>query len=92
MPKIIIRADAPGQDGDLITLSERLVADNLESGHYAAQLIERLSWAVSDAETLEAHASRAAAPDAGAPRAGASRAAALRTRTSHAALAISLTQ
>lgn len=54
MPKIIIRADAPGDEVALITLSERLVADNLESGHYAAQLIERLGWAVRDAQTLEA--------------------------------------
>jgi hypothetical protein len=55
MPKIIIRADTPGHEAPLITLSERLVAENLESGHYAAQLVERITWATQDAEALEAH-------------------------------------
>lgn len=68
MPKIIIRTDAPGHEARFITLSERLVADNLESSHYAAQLIERISWAVEDAEVLEAHAAGAQAPPAGAGR------------------------
>lgn len=68
MPKIIIRADAPGEEAALITLSERLVAENLESGHYAAQLVERLGWAVGDAQALEAHATEAQAPRAGAGR------------------------
>jgi hypothetical protein len=38
------------------TLSERIVAANLDSGHYVAQLIERLSWATADAEALESPA------------------------------------
>jgi len=47
------------------TLSERIVAANLDSGHYVAQLIERLSWATADAEALE---SPGAAPSASASR------------------------
>ena len=35
------------------TLSERIVAEHLESDHYAGQLLERLSWATADAEALE---------------------------------------
>jgi hypothetical protein len=38
------------------TLSERIVAANLDSGHYVAQLIERLSWATADAEAIESPA------------------------------------
>jgi hypothetical protein len=55
MPKIIIRADSPGHEAPLITLSERVVAESLQSSHYAGQLIERISWAVEDAHALEAH-------------------------------------
>jgi hypothetical protein len=35
------------------TLSERVVAANLDSDHYITQLVERLSWATADAEALE---------------------------------------
>jgi hypothetical protein len=35
------------------TLSERIVAENLVSDHYVAQLLERLVWATRDAEALE---------------------------------------
>ena len=53
MPKIIVQTEIPGSDTALRTLSERLVADNLDSLHYTAQLIERITWAVADAEALE---------------------------------------
>jgi len=35
------------------TLSERIVAEHFDSVHYAAQLLERLTWATADAEVLE---------------------------------------
>jgi hypothetical protein len=35
------------------TLSERIVAENLDSEHYRTQLLERLNWATADAEALE---------------------------------------
>ena len=56
------------------TLSERIVAANLDSDHYVAQLIERLGWATADAEALE---SPAADPSASASRLPAG------TRTTH---------
>jgi len=53
MPKIIIQTDGPAdQDAD-VTLSERVVAANLESVHYTTQLIERVTWATADAEAIE---------------------------------------
>jgi hypothetical protein len=53
MPKIIIQTDPASHASARVTLSERVVASNLVSPHYVAQLIERLAWATSDAESLE---------------------------------------
>ncbi len=56
MPKIIVEATKSGSGAGRVTLSERVVATHLEDGHYAAQLIERVTWAAIDAECLESHA------------------------------------
>jgi hypothetical protein len=53
MPTIIVRVDTPVHGAPEITLSERVVAENLESSHYATHLIERISWAIEDAQALE---------------------------------------
>ena len=53
MPTIIIRANQSDTDADRVTLNERVVATHLQDDHYAAQLIERLTWAAIDAERLE---------------------------------------
>ena len=52
MPKIIVQAEQ-SDDRQHVTLTERIVAAHLDDGHYAGQLIERLSWAAADAEVLE---------------------------------------
>lgn len=39
------------------TLSERIVAEHLESEHYMDQLLERLKWATADAEALGSQSS-----------------------------------
>jgi hypothetical protein len=53
MARIIVEAvHADGQPRRW-TLSERIVAGNLDSDHYVAQLLERLVWATADAEPLE---------------------------------------
>jgi len=61
MPKIIIQTDRAGDGSADVTLSERIVAPNLESIHYTAQLIERVAWATADAEEIERGAG--ASPD-----------------------------
>ena len=38
-------------DGGETTLSEKLVTENLMDGDYAAKLVARVGWALSDAET-----------------------------------------
>jgi hypothetical protein len=53
MPKIIVQAHQSDAVADDVTLTERVVASHLQDEHYAAQLIERLTWAAIDAERLE---------------------------------------
>jgi hypothetical protein len=51
------------QSEGAITLDERVTSDDLRSGHHSAQLIERVGWAVHDADDEE----RADAEVAGSP-------------------------
>lgn len=53
MPTIIIQANFVNDGNHGVTLTERLVAANLNSPHYTTQLIERLVWATADAEAVE---------------------------------------
>ena len=50
MPRIIVTADGPTGN---VMLSERINATDLESGHFRAQLVERLAWAIGDACAAE---------------------------------------
>ncbi len=53
MPQIIVTADKPVEDGEPpIMFRERVSVSDFESEHFAAQLVERLGWAVGDAEEL----------------------------------------
>ncbi len=54
MPRITIEAVNADGEPRRWTLTERIVATNLDSDHYVHQLAERLSWATADAEALEA--------------------------------------
>ena len=51
MPQIIVRAD-DCEEGSVM-LRERVTADDFESDRFAANLVERLGWAVSDAVEAE---------------------------------------
>jgi hypothetical protein len=50
MARIIVTADPSEGDGSPVVLEERVYPVHLASDHAAAQLIERLAWAVGDAE------------------------------------------
>ena len=50
MPRIIVIS---GPSTARTTLDERISSAELESGHSAAQLIERVGWAVHDADDAE---------------------------------------
>ncbi|HWE33348.1 MAG TPA: hypothetical protein VG410_07685 [Solirubrobacteraceae bacterium] len=54
MPQIIVRADRSGDRREgAVMLRERVNVADFESDHFAAQLVERLGWAVNDADELE---------------------------------------
>jgi hypothetical protein len=53
MPRIIVTAE-PTRDPDAaMLLDERIAASDLESDHFAAQLIERIGCALFDADDTE---------------------------------------
>ena len=54
MPRILVTAERSGLPPDPpVLLDEKVLADHLTDGSAAAQLIERIGWAVSDAEEVE---------------------------------------
>ena len=54
MPQIIVAADRGAAFGEgAVTFRERVNVADFESQHFAAQLVERLGWAVEDADRAE---------------------------------------
>ena len=54
MPQIIVTADRGAAFGEgAVTLRERVTVADFESEHFASQLVERLGWAVGDADEAE---------------------------------------
>lgn len=54
MPHIIVMADQKDDRGEgAVMLRERVNVTDFESGHFANQLVERLGWAVGDADDAE---------------------------------------
>ena len=81
MARVIVVAesgtDPPGaREGDrrAFQLKERVTASDARDPHVAAQLIERIGWALADAEDVESGRGHAAPPGAAPRRAGGSRA------------------
>ena len=58
MARIIVTADTRGSDEQRILLDERVCPAHMSDEHSAAQLLERLGWAVTDAEGAPAWAAR----------------------------------
>ena len=54
MPEVIVKADSRTGEDSPVLLREHVSDRNLESSHYAGQLIERIGWAVVDATEVEA--------------------------------------
>ncbi len=55
MPRIIVTTDSPRTSLETpVLLDESVNSVHLSTGHAAAQLIERLAWAIGDAESAEA--------------------------------------
>lgn len=54
MPQIIVTADETQDVKQMgVTLRERINVDDFESDRFAANLVERLGWAVLDAAEVE---------------------------------------
>ena len=52
MPQILVLTDSPLASAKVV-YRERIAVSNLESEHFAGQLLERVGWAVGDADQLE---------------------------------------
>ena len=53
MPRIMVQSDSgPGVEA-VTVLQERVLPSDLDSAHFARQLLERISWAVGDAKQAE---------------------------------------
>jgi hypothetical protein len=53
MPQILVVADAPQEDASTVVYRERISTTDLESDHFSGQLVERVGWAVVDADQIE---------------------------------------
>jgi hypothetical protein len=54
MPQIIVAADRGAAFGEgAVTFRERVNVADFDSQHFSAQLVERLGWAVEDADKAE---------------------------------------
>jgi hypothetical protein len=53
MPAIIVQSNGTTQQDSNVLLYEDVQPEHLASDHHAAQLIERVGWAVSEAKNTE---------------------------------------
>jgi len=53
MPRLIVTTETGEENTSAIVHDERVLASNLDNEHSSAQLIERVGWALEDAEKLE---------------------------------------
>jgi hypothetical protein len=58
MPRLIVTAETNGPREPAIVHDERVPAGNLDNEHATAQLMERVGWALEDAERLESEQDR----------------------------------
>jgi hypothetical protein len=52
MPRVEVLTEVPGRDPETL-LTEHVPSEMLANDHYADQLVERLGWALADAEQRE---------------------------------------
>ncbi|HTX12245.1 MAG TPA: hypothetical protein VME22_26750 [Solirubrobacteraceae bacterium] len=84
MPQIIVAADRGAAFGEgAVTFRETVNVADFESQHFATQLVERIGWAVEDADQVE----RVSAPPEEIAAARGSRRISANGRASHVAVA-----
>jgi hypothetical protein len=62
MPRILVITDPIEKPERGVMLDEQIATSDITSDHFAHQLIERIGWALADAESSEQHAPVRAAP------------------------------
>jgi hypothetical protein len=62
MPQILVVTDAQDEAGRTVVYRERIATTDLESDHYSGQLVQRVGWAVLDADEIEHKAERLSPP------------------------------
>jgi len=60
MPQILVVTDVREETGSTVVYRERISPSDLESDHFSGQLVERVGWAVGDADALEHKSGQAA--------------------------------
>lgn len=53
MPRILVTSESTDINAPTVLLQERVRAEEMTSAHFSARLLERLGWAVGDAERVE---------------------------------------
>jgi hypothetical protein len=53
VPTIIVLSNESEEQDSAVVLSENIQPEHLSDKHHAAQLIERVGWAVTDAKAAE---------------------------------------
>jgi hypothetical protein len=53
MPQILVVANAEDDAASTVVYREGISLDDLESDHFSGQLVERVGWAVLDADQVE---------------------------------------
>jgi hypothetical protein len=53
MPQILVVTDPAERDASTVVYRERISTTDLESDHFSGQLVERVGWAVVDADQIE---------------------------------------
>jgi hypothetical protein len=53
MPRMLVITESSDRSDREVMLDEQIATSDLDSDHFAAQLVERIGWALADAEVLE---------------------------------------
>ncbi len=53
MAQILVVTETPEETASKVVYSERIALTDFDSAHFSGQLVERVGWAVDDADRLE---------------------------------------
>lgn len=67
MPQIVVTANGLESRRGPELMRERVSVSDLESDQFIAHLVQRIEWALADADSIESRDSRGAVPTATAP-------------------------